>query len=107
QVVAEALDRIDAQNALPDNVDDLIAVALYERAHPVKGLELMLKSRGTCNTISAFDQALSQLSADERLRGAALLVDHLYGELLQPVCRDLERRNDEQGNLKQEAAPAT
>lgn len=107
QAVAEALEGIDAQHTLPDNVDDLIAVALYERAHPVKGLELMLKSRGTCNTISAFDQAISQLSADERLRGAELLVDHLYGELLQSVCRDLERRNEEAGTQKQGAAPAT
>ena len=61
-------------NGLPENIDDLISVALYEKAHPVKGLELMLKSRGTCNTISAFDQAIAQLSSDERLRGAELLV---------------------------------
>ncbi len=93
QAVAEALDRVDSQDGLPENVDDLISVALYERAHPVKGLELMLKSRGTCNTISAFDQAIAQLSSDERLRGAELLVKHLYEELLQSVCRDLERRH--------------
>jgi hypothetical protein len=98
QAVAEALDRVDAQNGLPDNVDDLISVALYERAHPVKGLELMLKSRGTCNTISAFDQAIAQISSDERLRGAELLVKHLYDELLQSVCRDLDRRNAEAGS---------
>jgi hypothetical protein len=97
QAVAEALDRVDSQDGLPENVDDLISVALYERAHPVKGLELMLKSRGTCNSISAFDQAIAQLSSDERLRGAELLVKHLYDELLQSVCRDLERRHVEGG----------
>jgi hypothetical protein len=97
QAVTEALDRIDAERDLPDNVDDLISVALYERAHPVKGLELMLKSRGTCNTISAFDQATAQISAEERLRGAELLVKHLYQELLQSVRRDIERRSAEQG----------
>jgi hypothetical protein len=92
QAVADALDVIDSQNGVPENVDDLISVALYERAHPVKGLELMLKSRGTCNTITAFDQSIAQISSVERLRGAELLVSHLYDELLQSVCRDLERR---------------
>ncbi len=98
QAVAEALERVDVESSLPENVDDLISVALYERAHPVKGLELMLKSRGTCNTISAFDQAITQISPDERLRGAELLVNHLYGELVQSVSRDLERRGAELGS---------
>jgi hypothetical protein len=95
QRVVQALDRIVPGDGLPENVDELITVALYERAHPVKGLELMLQSRGTCNTISAFDQAVPQISADERIRGAELLVRHLYGELLQSVCRDIERRGEE------------
>lgn len=90
--VAKALDAIAADNGLPENVDELISVALYERAHPVKGLELMLQSRGTCNTITAFDQAVAQISPEDRIRGAALLVRHLYGELFQSVCRDVERR---------------
>jgi len=109
QAVADALESIDAQNGLPENVDDLISVALYERAHPVKGLELMLKSRGTCNTISAFDQAIAQISTDERLRGAELLVGHLYDELLQSVCRDIERRNAEEAARPANSAakPAT
>jgi hypothetical protein len=94
QGVAQALDRIPVGNGLPENVDDLIGVALYERAHPVKGLELMLQSRGTCNTISAFDQAVAQISPEERIRGAELLVRHLYGELFQSVCRDLERHGE-------------
>jgi hypothetical protein len=101
QKVANALEQIAPGAELPENIDDLIAVALYERAHPVKGLELMLQSRGTCNTISAFDQAVQQISVDERARGAALLVRHLYGELFSSVCRDLERRG------LGSAAPAT
>jgi hypothetical protein len=94
QKVAKALDRIPIGDGLPENVDDLISVALYERAHPVKGLELMLQSRGTCNTITAFDQAIAQISPEERVRGAELLVRHLYGELFQSVCRDIERRGE-------------
>lgn len=93
QRVAEALERIASGDEPPANADDLITVALYERAHPVKGLELMLQSRGTCNTISAFDQGVQQLSADERVKGAELLLRHLYNELLQSVCRDIERRS--------------
>ena len=34
--VAQALDRVPADGEILDNVDDLIAVALYERANPVK-----------------------------------------------------------------------
>jgi len=93
QRVAEALERIASGDEPPANADDLITVALYERAHPVKGLELMLQSRGTCNTISAFDQGVQQLSAEERVKGAELLLRHLYNELLQSVCRDVERRS--------------
>jgi hypothetical protein len=92
--VAKALDQLVVSNGLPENVDDLISVALYERAHPVKGLELMLHSRGTCNTITAFDQAVPQIAAEERLRGAELLIRHLYGELFQSLCRDIERRGE-------------
>src|SRR5689334_15908158 len=33
QAVAAALNRIDSNGNLPDNVDELISVALYERAH--------------------------------------------------------------------------
>jgi hypothetical protein len=105
QTVAQALEKIDANNGLPENIDDLISVALYEKAHPVKGLELMLKSRGTCNTITAFDQAIAQISSDERLRGAELLVSHLYDELLSSVGRDIERRAAE--NSSTDAATAS
>ena len=90
--VAKALDAIAVGDELPENVDELISIALYERAHPVKGLELMLQSRGTCNTITAFDQAVPQISSEQRVLGAALLVRHLYGELFQSVGRDIERR---------------
>jgi hypothetical protein len=92
--VAKALEKIPVGNGLPENIDDLISVALYERANPVKGLELMLESRGTCNTITAFDQAVPQITPEERVRGAELLVRHLYGELFQSVCRDIERRGE-------------
>jgi hypothetical protein len=98
--VAKALDRVPSENGLPENVDDLIAVALYERAHPVKGLEMMLQARGTCNTISAFDQAIPQISSEERIRGAALLTRHLYGELFHSVCRDIERRQGSPASAK-------
>jgi hypothetical protein len=96
--VTKALEEIAVDNGLPENVDELISIALYERAHPVKGLELMLQSRGTCNTITAFDQAVPQISSEDRIRGAAMLVHHLSGELFQSVCRDIERR---------ESAPCT
>jgi hypothetical protein len=91
--VTQALEALPSTSDPPENVDELIAIALYERANPVQGLKLMLSARGTCNTISAFDQAAPQISAQDRIRGAELLVRHLYGEVLQSVCRDVERRS--------------
>ena len=90
--VATVLDKIDPKAADLQNVEELIAIALYEGAHPVKGIELMLASRGTCNTITAFDQQLQQLKPEQRTEAAAILVRHLYGDLRASVSREIERK---------------
>jgi len=94
--VHQALEAIDPEGDLPENVDDLIGVALYDGAHPLKGLAMMLASRGTCNTITAFDQQMHQLAADDRARGAALLARNLYGDLCASVRREIERKEGTQ-----------
>jgi tetratricopeptide (TPR) repeat protein len=78
----------DADEAL----EELIGVALYEGAHPVKGLELMLNSHGTCNTITATDQQMANMGPEDRREVARLLVRHLYEELSQSLRHHVEQR---------------
>jgi hypothetical protein len=90
--VREALDKFDPQRDADDETDDLINVALYEGAHPVKGLEIMLRVNGTCNTITALDQQIHQFEPDVRRQAAALLVRELYDDLTATVRQDVEQR---------------
>lgn len=81
--------------SLPDDYEkaqELINIALYEGAHPLKGLQFLLKTNGTCNTITTLDQVMPQLSGEERQQAAALMVRHLYDELIQNVQADVQRR---------------
>ena len=89
--IAAALD----QTAYPEDYEkaqELINIALYEGANPVRGLQFLLKANGTCNTITSLDQALPQMAPEDRKNAAALLVRHLYDELLQNVQADVQRR---------------
>ena len=75
----------------PDT-DELLNVALYEGAHPVAGITLLLKTHGTCNTVTALSQMIGQMSPAERRQAAAVMVRHLHADLLANVRRDVERR---------------
>lgn len=89
--VAAAIEKM----SLPDDFEkaqELINIALYEGAHPVRGLQFLLRTNGTCNTITTLDQVMQQLSPTERQQAAALMVRHLYDELLQNVQTDVQRR---------------
>ncbi len=90
--IADALETLDVEQLPSDSVEELIGIALYDGAHPVKGLELMLASRGTCNTITAFDQHLQQMAPEVRQSAAALLVRHLHSDLVGSVNREIERK---------------
>lgn len=89
--VAEALENA----TLPDDYEksqELINIALYEGANPVKGLQFLLQSNGTCNTITAMDQAMQGLEPMNRQKAAAMIVSHLYDELIMTVKAEVERR---------------
>lgn len=90
--VREALERLDSADALGDQLDAVLQIALYEGANPVKGLELLLQSHGTCNTITAMDQAAPQLKPEDRKRAAGLLVREIYDDLRETLNRDLQSR---------------
>lgn len=90
--VARAIDAIEVTQEATQETEDLIGIALYEGANPVKGLELLLRTHGTCNTITALDQQIQQMSPDDRRNSAALLVRELYENLRYTVGRDVEQR---------------
>ena len=73
-------------------LDELLNLALYEGAHVVEGLKLLLKTHGTCNTVTAMSQLLPQMSPDERRQAAAIMVRNIYADMQANVRRDLERR---------------
>ena len=73
-------------------LDELLNLALYEGAHVVEGLKLLLKSHGICNTVTAMGQLLAQMTQDERRLAAAVMVRTIYSDLQHNVRRDVERR---------------
>jgi hypothetical protein len=73
-------------------LDELLNLALYEGAHVVEGLKLLLKTHGTCNTVTAMSQVLPQMTQEERREAAAVMVRNIYTDLQANVRRDVERR---------------
>ncbi len=92
--VKQALEELCLDREADDETERYIAIALHEGAHPVKGLELMLKTYGICNTITTFDQALQQqiLSPDDQKRAAAMLVNEIYEDLKQTLEHEVTRK---------------
>ncbi len=73
-------------------LDELLNLALYEGAHVVAGLKLLLRTHGTCNTVTAMGQVMPQMTPDERRQAAAMMVRNIYNDLQANVRRDVERR---------------
>jgi hypothetical protein len=89
--VANKIKSLDLTDADPEFVEDLIKICLYESADPVLAFEIMLKTRGTCNTITVFDQSIQHLDSEITKQVAALLLSHLYQELIENILYHYER----------------
>ena len=87
--VAQAIEALDAHSPPPE---DIIDIALYQGVAPVKGLQLMLSSHGTCSSITALDQQFMQLSDEARQTCAALLVRRLHDDLTQTLQMEVSRK---------------
>lgn len=90
--VKQALAAMPSRREPGDETEELIQLALFEGANPSKGVEWMLRSHGTCSTITSLEQQMSRLPPDDRKRCAAILVKHLYNDLTESVQADVQRR---------------
>ncbi len=90
--VRKAIEAVEIDPEDYEATEKLINVALYEGAHPAKGLELMLQTHGTCNTVTATDQNLPNMTDDERSQVAKMLVMAIYEDLRGSVLADVRRK---------------
>ena len=73
-------------------LQEIVHVALWEGVDPALGIALVIESQGTCNAITAYEQAVSRLPADRQRPPAAVLVEHLFREVFAALAADVERR---------------
>jgi len=85
--VRHALEQLEAAQAS----DEVLALAIREGLHPVRGFELLLETRGLCSAITAFNHEL-YAPLPEQKQIAALLVKRLYRDLVLSVRRDIQDR---------------
>lgn len=86
---------VAAINALElgqENEEEIVDIALYQGVAPVKGLEMLLASHGTCNSITVLDQQFLQMEPAVRKQCAALLVRTIYHDLCQTIKYEIERK---------------
>lgn len=87
--VIEALRQAEVDE---ENLEDLIEVALYEGVAPEIGFRWMLDHYGTCNAVTTYEQQLAGLPPLAQQPMAALLLDHVYDELLATVTADVSQQ---------------
>ena len=90
--VKEAIDKLPLKNEADEQSQEIVRVALYERVHPVKGVQMLLRTNGMCNTITSLDQAMPSLSAEQRRECAQVMVRQLYKDLSETVRRHVQQR---------------
>ena len=73
-------------------VQELIGVTLWESADPALGITLVLRTQGTCNAVTAYEQAVSRLPAARQAPAARVLVEHLHAEVVRNLAADLGQR---------------
>ena len=73
------------ENSLDDDatarLEEIVHVALWEGVDPALGIELVISVNGTCNAITAYEQAVSRLPARRQEAAAGVLVRHLHREV--------------------------
>lgn len=92
QPVRDAIEAAPIPKDASDESEELIDLGFYKLVHPVKGMQVMLRTHGTCSTITTLDQQFQNLSPEQRSQCAALLVKTLHGDLLQSIQHEVKQR---------------
>ena len=91
--VRDALDRIPLVDGYDERQQELTQIALFELAHPRRGVQMLLAGSGICNTVTALDQVMPQLPPVERAACAEVIIQELHGQLLAAVNREVSQRD--------------
>ena len=73
-------------------LQEIVHVALWEGLEPALGIDLIIRTQGTCNSITAYEQAVSRLPARRQAPAAGVLVRHLHREVASALAADLTQR---------------
>ncbi|WP_397568557.1 hypothetical protein [Schlesneria sp. T3-172] len=92
QPLRDAIEAIELPQETSEQSEELIDLAFYKLLHPVKGMQIMLRTHGTCSTITSLDQAYMSLTPEQRSACAALLVRTLHADLLQSLQREVQQK---------------
>jgi len=83
--VADAISKLEPG----ENIDGIIAIALQEGVHPLKGMELTLARHGMCRAITSFGMYAVPKDRDKCI---ALLANSLHAEIKERMTRAIEAR---------------
>ncbi|NQW48648.1 MAG: hypothetical protein HQ464_12880 [Planctomycetes bacterium] len=92
EVVAGGMDAPADDEACAARLQEIVHVSLWEGVDPALGLQLVLGTQGTCNAITAYEQAVSRLPARQQEPAAGVLVNHLQSEVARALAADLAGR---------------
>lgn len=90
--IRELIDKFPVPRESSEASEEILELALFKNVHPVKGIQIMLRTHGTCSTITALDQSFARLPTEDRAACAALMVNTLHGELLASVQREVSQK---------------
>ncbi len=77
-----------------ENIEELIEIALYEGVAPARGVQWMLEYHGTCNAVTTFEGLFPQMDPATLHEPVALVIRHLYDEVLGNVQAHIEQQHD-------------
>ena len=92
QAIRDALSKAEVNE---ENLEQHVALLLYEGLDCEAGYGLVLEHYGTCNAITTMQQALYGRPRPDRQAAGRLLVAHVHQELLENVKGHIEREENE------------
>ena len=84
-----------------ENYDAMIQILIQEQVDVGRGYGAVLSHQGTCNSITLYEQTISQFSREDQQAAASRLLDHFYDELTSLVRQDAKTLNAESPTINE------